>query len=71
MIDKIISDIETEVKLAINRQTQMNRDIEILQAKALMVGEYRVKFIDILDKFKKMRDDQIEKKQGEMIKTII
>lgn len=65
MNDKFINEIESEVNQAIYRQTQMNRRIEILQAEAIVVGEYASKFMDLRDKFKKQIEENEKKSQEE------
>jgi hypothetical protein len=48
----LLGDLDSEVEQARERQKSIIREIEINQARQQVVGEYRVKFMDLRDKLR-------------------
>ena len=51
-IRALLADLDSEVEQARERQKSIIREIEINQARQQVVGEYRVKFMDLRDKLR-------------------
>ena len=52
LIRDLLADLDSQVAQALDHQRRLTREAEILQAKCEVVGEYRVKFMDLRDKLR-------------------
>ena len=52
--DALLAELDAQVAQALDHQRRLTREAEILQAKCEVAGEYRVKFMDLRDKIRKM-----------------
>lgn len=50
--DTLLAELESEISQALNRQKELTREAEIAQVKCQVVGEYRVRFMDLRDKLR-------------------
>lgn len=47
---RLLSELDSQIAQAFDHQRRLSREIEILQAKNEVVGEYRCKLMDLRDK---------------------
>lgn len=52
MTAEMMQDLDAEIEVAMYHQKSLLKDIEILKAKCEVAGEYRIRIMDLRDRFR-------------------